>query len=287
MPDATLQHSRGRVFDRVAGSYDRHRPSYPEELIERAWDLAGLRAGAEVLEIGCGTGQLTRALLDRGLRVTAIEPGEQLLRLARENLTPGAEIEFLNTRFEDAALAQGRFQAVFCASSIHWIDPALSWKRAADALAPEGTLALLQYFPGDEERSVADQRAVLDVIAAIAPEVAARWPRYGDAEATLAGAHERRANISEVWSWLGSYDVARPYAAELFGEAEIVVLPQAMEHTADELNALLGTTSFWSLLSGRQRDALEGETRLLEQRLGRPIRSSALACLVTAQRARA
>lgn len=67
------------MFNEIADEYDRHRPAYPDALIDRACDVAGLAPRTNVLEIGCGTGQLTRSLLERGLRVTAIEPGEQCL----------------------------------------------------------------------------------------------------------------------------------------------------------------------------------------------------------------
>ena len=52
----------------------------------------------------------------------------------------------------------------------------------------------------------------------------------------------------------------------------------------EELNALLGTMSFWARLSPRQRDALVAENQALHRRLGRPIRSSAVACVVVARR---
>jgi hypothetical protein len=87
-----------------------------------------------------------------------------------------------------------------------------------------------------------------------------------------------------VWAWLGSYEIARRYAADLFDDAQVVAVPMQLEHTADEINALLGTMSFWARLSPQQHDALVAESRALHQRLGRPIRSSAVACLVIAQR---
>jgi SAM-dependent methyltransferase len=110
-----------------------------------------------VLEIGCGTGQLTRSLLARGLRVTALEPGDQLIRVAEENLKDAGDVEFVHARLEDMQLPRESYEAVFSASAIHWVDPDLSWRKIADALAPNGTLALIQYFGLQKQRSVDDQ----------------------------------------------------------------------------------------------------------------------------------
>lgn len=281
----TQQRSYGKVFDEVAAEYDRHRPTYPDELIDLACQTAGLEGGDEVLEIGCGTGQLTRSLLARDLRVTAVEPGAQLAELARQRLSGMGELELVNARLEDARLPAERFRAVFSASAIHWVDPDQSWQRAADALAPGGTLALIQHFGLLEPRSADDQEALFNAMTAIAPEIAATWPRYRNLEDTVSGVQERRENISEVWSWLGGYELAREYAAHLFGDAQIAAVPTPMEHTAAELNALLGTMSFWARLSQEQREAMESANMALQERLGHPIRSSVVACLVSARRA--
>ena len=131
----------GQVFDEVAAEYDRHRPAYPDELVDQACRIAGIGSGDQVLEVGCGSGQLTRALAARGLHVTALEPGPSLIALARGNLAGAGEVEFVNARFEDAALPRGRFRAVFSASAFHWVDPEVGWQKAADVLVPGGTLA--------------------------------------------------------------------------------------------------------------------------------------------------
>lgn len=284
MPDGTLQRSYGKVFDRVAAEYDRHRPTYPEQLIDRACQIAALRYGDEVLEIGCGTGQLTGSLLARGLRVTAVEPGTRLAELAQRRLRGAGELELINARFEDAPLPDEHFRAVFSASAIHWVDPDVGWQRAADALVPGGTLALIQYSGLHDAHSAEDQQALLSALTAVAPTIAASWPRYRDLQSTLAGVRERRANISEVWAWLGSYDLARDHVDQLFDDAQLATTTAQLEHTAAELIPLLGTMSFWSRLSDQQREAIASATCTLNEQLGRPIRSSVVGCLVTARR---
>ena len=274
----------GKVFDEVAAEYDRHRPTYPDELVNQACHVAGIGSGDHVLEVGCGSGQLTRGLLARGLHVTAVEPGKSLLALARQNLEGAGEVEFVNAQFEDALLPREQFQAVFSASAFHWVDPEVSWQKAADVLVPGGTLALVQYCGLEEPRSKEDQEASLAAIRKVVPDVAANWPAYRDLDGTLAGMEQRRGNVSEVWAWFGSYDIGQDYASRLFGDVQVAVMPKLVEHSPDELNALLRTMSFYARISPDQRRGLEREYQAIYERLGRPIRASTVAALVTARR---
>jgi SAM-dependent methyltransferase len=283
-PPESAAHGYGRVFDDIAAEYDRHRPAYPDGLVDQACRAGGIGSGDLVLEVGCGTGQLTRSLAGRGLRVLALEPGTNLISLARQNLEGAGEVEFVNARFEDAPLPRERFRAVFSASAFHWVDPEVSWQRAADALVPGGTLALVQYFGLAEAHSKQDQDAALAAIRTAAPGVAAVWPAYRDLDETLAGIKRRRGNISQAWSWLGSYDIGRDCAGRLFGDVQAAVTPRLTEHTPDELGALVRTLSFYARLSPGQRQALDRELEALSQRLGRPIRASTIAVLLTARR---
>ncbi|MGO9079189.1 MAG: class I SAM-dependent methyltransferase [Streptosporangiaceae bacterium] len=274
----------GRVFDEIAAEYDRHRPAYPDELVDQACRVAGIGSGDLVLEVGCGSGQLTRSLAGRGLRVTALDPGANLLSLARQNLEGAGDVGFVNAQFEDAQLPRERFRAVFSASAFHWADPEVSWQRAADVLVPGGTLALLQYFGMEEARSKEDQDAALAAIRKVAPDVAASWPAYRDLDATLAGIERRRGNISQAWSWLGSHDIGREHAGRLFGDVQAAVMPKLSEHTPDEVGALVRTMSFYARLSPDQCQALDREHEAIYQRFGRPILASTIAVLLTARR---
>jgi ubiquinone/menaquinone biosynthesis C-methylase UbiE len=274
----------GKVFDEIAAEYDRRRPAYPDELVDQACQIAEIGSGDHVLEVGCGSGQLTRGLAARGLHVTALEPGKSLMALARQNLEGAGEMEFVNAQFEDAPLPRERFRAVFSASAFHWVDPKVSWQKAADVLVPGGTLALVQYCGLEEPRSKQDQEAALAAIRKVAPDAAAHWPAYRDLDSTLAGMGQRRGNVSEVWAWLGSCDIGQDYAARLFGDVQVAVMPKLIEQTPAELNALVRTLSFYARLSPGQRQALEREYEAIYERLGRPIRASTVAALVTARR---
>lgn len=282
--DAELRQRYGQVFDDVAEEYDRERPSYPAELIDLALHRGTLTTGATVVEVGCGTGLLTAALLARGLRVEAVEPGANMIRLARQRVGDDAAVRFHQARFEDAVLAASAFPALFSATAFHWVDPHVSWARAASLLRPGGILALLQYSEIADESTDEDRLALQAALAKAAPEIAAGWPRTRSAEEILSGAEARRQNISAVWSWMGNHDLTVAEAAKLFADVRVDSIPVPFEMTGDRLNAYLRTTSLYRRLDSDQRSALEAENRAVAERAGGVVRSRELAVLVTGRR---
>jgi len=130
------------TFDAVAELYDASRPGYPVALIDRVSQAAGLRHGDDVLEIGGGTGKATKPFAERGFRVVALEPGSNLIRVARRSLVQFANVEFMASTFEDWPLETAKFKLVFAAQSFHWIAPDVRFSKAALALAPGGALAV-------------------------------------------------------------------------------------------------------------------------------------------------
>ena len=136
---------RGLLFEGVAEEYDRVRSDYPAEIVDAACAIAGLEPGSPVLEIGCGTGKLTEALVERSLHVEAVDPGAGMIEVARRRVDSAADVNFLVGRFEDVELPAGTFAAAFSATAFHWVDPTIGWAKVADLLRPGGTFALLTY----------------------------------------------------------------------------------------------------------------------------------------------
>ncbi|MEO6470117.1 MAG: class I SAM-dependent methyltransferase [Acidimicrobiia bacterium] len=131
------------MFNEVAEVYDRVRPAYPDELFEDLVAITGVNQRSSILEVGCGTGQATRSLAALGGSVTALEPGEALAALARHKLEAFPDVEIETTTFEQWHDRGRRFDLLVAASSWHWVDPSVGWRRAHDVLNPRGWLALL------------------------------------------------------------------------------------------------------------------------------------------------
>jgi SAM-dependent methyltransferase len=106
-------------------------------------DIAGLRPGGRVLEIGSGTGQATLPLAERNYQVTAIELGSNLAAVARRKLSAFPNVTVAVAAFESWPLPTEPFDAVVSATAFHWLDPAVRVTKAADALRIDGALATI------------------------------------------------------------------------------------------------------------------------------------------------
>jgi SAM-dependent methyltransferase len=133
----------GRVFNEVPDLYDRVRPTYPDELFADLAAITGCGPRSSLLEVGCGTGQATRALAGLGGPVTAVEPGVELAARARRRVGTRDNVTVEISTFEEWDDAGRRFDLLVAASSWHWVDPAIGWRRAHQVLRPGGWMALL------------------------------------------------------------------------------------------------------------------------------------------------
>lgn len=146
------------TFDEDPELYDRARPGYPEALFDDLADLAGLRPGSRVVEIGCGTGQATLPLARRGYRVLAVELGAGLAEVARRRLAAFPGVEVRTSSFEAWPPPPQPFDLVLAATAFHWLDPAAATAKAASVLRPGGALAVVttHHVRGGTERFAVD-----------------------------------------------------------------------------------------------------------------------------------
>jgi SAM-dependent methyltransferase len=134
---------RRESFDAAASDYARYRSGYPDEVVDDVVTSSRLHAGSRVLEIGCGTGQLSVPLAQQVGELVAVELGPNLAAAAGRNLAvfPGARVEV--SGFEEWLLPTERFDAVVSASAFHWIDPSVRLSKSARALKPGGVLTIV------------------------------------------------------------------------------------------------------------------------------------------------
>jgi SAM-dependent methyltransferase len=129
-------------FDQLAEDFQRTRPVCPPQLFDDLMQLAALKAGDRVIEIGCGTGQATVPLAERGLAVTAVELGPQLAAIARRRLVGFPAAEVVTSSFEDWQPPDTLFDAVVAVSSLHWIAPQIRFSKPCTLLRSRGAMAV-------------------------------------------------------------------------------------------------------------------------------------------------
>ncbi|HEY7380795.1 MAG TPA: methyltransferase domain-containing protein [Gaiella sp.] len=141
---------RGRAtsFALVADAYERARPGYPDEAVR--W-LAG-PTPCDVVDLGAGTGKLTRSLVALEHRVTAVEPLQEMLDRLRRTVPDAVA---LAGGAEAIPLGDASADVVVCAQAFHWFDHAVALPEIARVLRPGGRLALVWNTRDDREPWVA------------------------------------------------------------------------------------------------------------------------------------
>lgn len=239
-------------FERAAAAYERGRAGYPAAAVEAILDATGAAPGRTLLELGAGTGKLTRELAGSGPRVIALEPVAGM-REVLARAVPGAEP--LDAVAEAIPLADRSVDAVVAAQCYHWFDPEAATAEVARVLRPGGAVALVWNRRDErvawmrEFSRIADTHAGdapryhdgtwrrgFDSSRAFAPLALRTWPHRGEAgrDVVLARAASMsfvaaldegpRAQLLGEFAELldthpgtrGRNDIAVPYVTELF-----------------------------------------------------------------------
>ncbi len=135
------------TFDTVAEEYDKWRPGYVPELYEDILAYKEITSLSSALEIGIGTGQATKPILETGCNVTAIELGQNLADLACKKFRSYSNISVINSAFQSYFCADKSFDLVYSASAFHWIDEEEGYSKVFNILKPGGAFARFASHP--------------------------------------------------------------------------------------------------------------------------------------------
>ena len=222
-------HPTARGFGTAAEVYERARPEYPSDALDYIVDALGLESGAHVVDVGAGTGKFARQLVERGLRVTGVEPIAEMRAIFERSV--GAEV--VEGTAESIPLEDGTADAVTAAQAFHWFDPERALPELRRVLRPRGGIALV-WNVRDESHPLHQSYAE------------AIRPYKGDA-----------------YPVGGGHPAGEPLASPLFTDVEKRTFSHVQLMDADGLAARAASVSFIARLPEDERDGLLERIRAL------------------------
>ena len=224
-------------FAAGADVYERARPSYPQAAVDRLVERVGLGPGRTVVDVGAGTGKLTRLLVPTGARVIAVEPVPEMLAKLVEAV-PG--IETVLGTAEDLPLESGSADVITVAQALHWFDHERALPELRRVLRDEGALALVWNM-----RDTSD-------------------PLQAELEALLAPEREA-ANVPPAGQWR-----SRVERSPHFGPLDVERFSSAQRFTVDDLCDRVSSTSFVAAMDPARREQLLEAVRELVRGVAEP-----------------
>lgn len=228
-----------RGFQAGASAYERGRPSYPGEVIEWLIGRLGLKPGRVVLDVGAGTGKLTRELVASGAEILAVEP-VPAMRAVLGEAVPGARV--LDGTAEALPVPDESADAITVAQAFHWFDVPRTLAEFHRVLRGGGRFALIW------NRRRLDQPLQREIHAIIDP-YRGDTPSHGRGE----------------WR--------EPVASSgLFAPVDEVELPYEQELGVEGVVDRVASTSFIAALDERERAGVVGRVRELASGWAEPLR---------------
>jgi len=224
-------------FSAAADVYERARPSYPAEAVEWLARRVDLRDGRTVVDVGAGTGKLTRLLVPTGARVIAVEPLPAMLEKLVEAV-PGA-VATLGTA-EELPLPDASADVITVAQAMHWFDQDRALPEFHRVLRAGGAVALVWNTRDLEDPLQAGIGRLLE-------PVRSRIPAQRDN------------------AWREPFE-----RSPLFGPLEVFRFPFAQQFTADDLCDRVSSTSFVAAMPHEEREELLESVRELVEGVPEP-----------------
>jgi SAM-dependent methyltransferase len=241
-----IKRQRASSFGQAAAAYERYRPGPPAEAVD--W-LLPARVDT-VVDLGAGTGALTRLLTGRADRVIAVEPDERMRAVLAAEVR---DVTVVEGRGESMPVGDRAADAVVASSSWHWVEPVPALREVARVLKPGGFLGAMWAGPDNESPFMLQAQALLGEIA------------DGD-EASAPASETREAISADTYRSLAVLQIPDGLP---FDDPVHEVIRWNMLLTADDLIGLLGTLSWVILKEPHEREALFATARrLLRDALG-------------------
>ncbi len=259
--------SRRDSYDRIAEIYDRARPGYPAALFDDIITYANLDEHSRSLEIGCGSGQATLSLAQRGYAMDCIELGARLAGIARDKLRAFLRVRVITGDFETTSLPHANYRLILSATAFHWLDPETSFQKVHDLLATDGALALFWHRPVLTDLTRHTLAPLQELYGREAPELTVGFQTPPPPEAVAT-----------------EYDKSLA-ASGLFVDITVKKHYVATEYTAKGYRELLETFSdHQALAAGKRRRLLAGIEALIQSEFGGVIVRETVALLYLARR---
>ena len=249
VPPESLQRDEGRhLFGLDPSGYEAGRPDYPSFVYDDLRGRCGLAHGAQVVEVGPGTGIVTGHLLSAGARVVAVEPDPSLASYL-SGAHQSEDLEIIGTTLEAADLDHRRFDLAVAATSFHWVDQRQGLQKLSDAVRPGGWIALWWTLFRDPNQPDAFSTAVEELLG---PSTRGAFDEPGRPPFQLDGERRRRdlavwAEAQDVQSRIVPWTcvLTPPQARALYASMATVIRRPLAERQAllDQIEALASEAS--------------------------------------------
>ncbi len=208
---------RRKSYNRIAALYDSARPGYPKALYDDILAYADVPGLPRILEVGCGTGQATWPLAERGCAIDCVEPGPELAAIASDKLAAYPGVRIYCSDFESYGPAAAGYDMLLSATAFHWVAPEIRFRKARAILKPGGALALFWHRPVQTDASRHIITALQKVYARLAPALAADYENPPEPD-SVKTEYENHISDSGCFKDLAirKYKVAKSYSASAY-----------------------------------------------------------------------